>query len=100
MAKSRETFNKKEKEKLRQKKKQEKVDKKEARKSNDKSTDFEDMIAYVDEFGNISDTPPELPVEKKFISNQSNQNRVKNNQNFKNLIKDITLNMFRFVLKF
>jgi len=42
------------------------------------------MIAYVDEFGNISATPPEPPVEKKFISNQSNQNRVKNNQNFKN----------------
>jgi hypothetical protein len=42
------------------------------------------MIAYVDEFGNISDTPPEPPVEKKIISNQSNQNRVKTNQNFKN----------------
>jgi hypothetical protein len=37
------------------------------------------MIAYVDEFGNISDTPPEPPVEKKFNSNQSNQNRVKTN---------------------
>ncbi|MBW3468040.1 cold-shock protein [Arthrospiribacter ruber] len=65
MAKSRETFNKKEKEKQRQKKKQEKLDKKEARKSgNDKSTDFEDMIAYVDEFGNITSTPPD-PAKKK-----------------------------------
>ena len=42
------------------------------------------MYSYVDQFGNISDTPPEPPVEKKIISNQSNQNRVKNNQNFKN----------------
>ncbi len=65
MAKSRETFNKKEKEKLRQKKKQEKLDKKEFRKSNtEKSTDFEDMIAYVDEFGNLTSTPPD-PTKKK-----------------------------------
>lgn len=67
MAKSRETFNKKEKEKLRQKKKQEKVDKKEARKSNEKSTDFEDMIAYVDEFGNITSVPPDPTKKKKEI---------------------------------
>ncbi|EOZ98579.1 Cold shock protein CspA [Indibacter alkaliphilus LW1] len=72
MAKSRETFNKKEKEKQRQKKKQEKLDKKEARKSgNDKSTDFEDMIAYVDEFGNITSTPPDPTKKKKEIDAES-----------------------------
>ncbi|TVP50179.1 MAG: cold shock domain-containing protein [Mongoliibacter sp.] len=65
MAKSRETFNKKEKEKQRQKKKKDKLEKKEARKSgSEKSTDFEDMIAYVDEFGNITSTPPD-PERKK-----------------------------------
>jgi cold shock CspA family protein len=68
MAKSRETFNKKEKEKLRQKKKQEKLDRKEARKSStEKSADFEDMIAYVDEFGNISSTPPDPTKKRKEI---------------------------------
>ncbi|MFN3803376.1 cold-shock protein [Belliella pelovolcani] len=71
MAKSRETFNKKEKEKLRQKKKQEKLDRKEARKSEDKSTDFADMIAYVDEFGNIVDTPPDPTKKKKEIDADS-----------------------------
>ncbi|MCH7400408.1 cold-shock protein [Belliella kenyensis] len=64
MAKSRDTFNKKEKEKLKQKKKQEKQDRKDARKSGEKSSDFEDMIAYVDEYGNIVDTPPD-PTKKR-----------------------------------
>lgn len=71
MAKSKDTFNKKEKEKLRQKKKQEKLDRKEARKSQtNKSTDFEDMLAYVDEFGNIVSTPPD-PSKKKEVDADS-----------------------------
>ncbi|EKB50885.1 cold-shock protein [Cecembia lonarensis] len=68
MARSRETFSKKEKEKQRAKKKQEKKEKREARNSDtDKSTDFEDMIAYVDEFGNITSTPPDPSKKKKEI---------------------------------
>ncbi|EON78151.1 cold shock protein [Lunatimonas lonarensis] len=60
MAKSRETFNKKEKEKKRLKKKQDKEEKKEARKtSTHKGGDLSDMIAYVDADGNITDTPPD-----------------------------------------
>jgi cold shock CspA family protein len=60
MAKSRDNFEKDEKEKLRLKKKKEKLEKKEARKANqEKAKDFEDMIAYVDEFGNITSTPPD-----------------------------------------
>jgi cold shock CspA family protein len=64
MAKSRETFNKKEKEKKKLKKKQEKLEKKEARKA-DKGTDFDDMIAYVDEYGNFSSTPPDPSKKTK-----------------------------------
>lgn len=61
MAKSRDNFEKEEKEKLRIKKKKEKQVKKEARKAGqEKSKEFEDMIAYVDEFGNITSTPPDL----------------------------------------
>jgi hypothetical protein len=58
MGKSQETFNKKEKEKKKKKKQQEKENRKEERKANsDKGKSFEDMLAYVDEYGNISDTP-------------------------------------------
>lgn len=60
MAKSQDTFNKKEAEKKRQKKKQDKVLKKEERKANAKDgNNLEEMMAYVDENGNISSTPPD-----------------------------------------
>ncbi|MEI6752949.1 MAG: cold shock domain-containing protein [Paludibacter sp.] len=62
MAKSQTTFNKQDKEKKRLKKKQDKVLKKEERKqSGDGGLDS--MIAYVDEFGRITDTPPD-PTRK------------------------------------
>lgn len=70
MAKSQQTFNKQEKDKKRLKKRQDKKKKQEERKANPKSSDFDDMIAYVDEFGNISDTPPD-PTKKKKINAKS-----------------------------
>ena len=66
MGKSQETFSKKEKEKKRLKKRQEKLAKREERKANPKKT-FEEMIAYVDEDGNLTDTPPDLTKKKKPI---------------------------------
>jgi len=69
MAKSQETFNKKEKEKKRLKKQQDKQQKKEERKSgSDKGKSFEDMIAYVDENGNLTSTPPDPTKKKKIIN--------------------------------
>ena len=59
MARSQETFNKKEAEKKRAKKRQEKDQKKEDRKANAKDNDNEFVLAYVDENGNISNTPPD-----------------------------------------
>jgi len=56
MAKSQQTYNKKEKEKAKQKKREEKQKKKEARKA-DKSPGIE--FAYVDHNGNLTDTPPD-----------------------------------------
>ncbi len=70
MAKSQETFSKKEKEKLRQKKRQDKLIKKEERKANSSNGDLDSMMAYVDEFGRISDTPPD-PTKKKTVINAS-----------------------------
>ncbi len=66
MARSQDSFNKRENEKKRQKKKKDKLQKKEERKSTE-TKDFEDMIAYVDEFGNITDTPPD-PKNKEKIN--------------------------------
>ena len=67
MGRSQDSFNKRENEKKRQKKKKDKLQKKEERKANaDKTKDFDDMIAYVDEFGNITDTPPD-PKQKEKI---------------------------------
>lgn len=66
MAKSQQTFNKKEKEKKRLKKRQDKLKKQEERKSNSKGSSLEDMIVYVDEFGNLTDTPPD-PTKKEKI---------------------------------
>ncbi len=58
MGRSQETFSKKEKEKKKAKKRQEKLAKREERKANPNKS-FDDMIAYVDEFGNPTDTPPD-----------------------------------------
>ncbi len=67
MAKSQQSFNKKEKEKKRLKKQQDKRQKREERKANPQSGGLDDMIAYVDENGNITDTPPD-PTKKKKIN--------------------------------
>jgi cold shock CspA family protein len=70
MGKSQETFSKKEKEKKRLQKRKEKQEKREMRKADsDKGKSLEDMMAYVDENGNITDTPPD-PKKKKEIRSE------------------------------
>ena len=59
MGKTQETFNKKEKEKKRLKKRQDKQVKKDERRANAEGGGFDTMIAYVDENGVISSTPPD-----------------------------------------
>lgn len=67
MAKSGQSFNKREKEKQREKKKQEKREKMEERKANaSKGQSLEDMMAYIDENGNLSTTPPDPSKMKTF----------------------------------
>ncbi|WP_315815361.1 hypothetical protein [Paraflavitalea speifideaquila] len=59
MARSQETFNKREREKQRIKKQQDKQEKMKERKSNkDKGNSLENMMAYLDENGNLTTTPP------------------------------------------
>ncbi len=64
MAKSSSTSTKKDREKRKQKERKEKLEKKADRK-NTKSKTFDEMIAYVDEFGRISSTPvpQRIPVD-------------------------------------
>ena len=71
MAKSQQTFNKKEKEKKRLKKQQDKRIKADERKANSAGGGLENMMAYLDEFGNITETPPDPTIKKKKISADS-----------------------------
>lgn len=68
MAKSQESINKKEKETKRFKKQKDKAQKSEERKKNSQGGGLENMMAYVDEYGVVTDTPPD-PTKKKAIIN-------------------------------
>jgi cold shock CspA family protein len=69
MAKSKSTFNKREKEKQRQKEKREKREKMEERRANQpKGKSLDQMLAYIDEDGNITSTPPDPSKIKKVIN--------------------------------
>lgn len=73
MAKSQATFSKKENEKKRLKKRNDKLEKREERQANKKSMSLEDMMAYVDENGNITSTPPDPNRKKKVINSEDIQ---------------------------
>ena len=76
MAKSKETFGKKEKEKKRIKQRQDKQQKMDERKANaKKGKSLEEMMAYIDENGNISSTPPD-PKKKKVFKQEDMQTSV------------------------
>jgi len=64
MGRSQETFGKKEVRKKNDKKRKDKETKRAKKKSEGKKSNFDDMIAYVDEFGMITSTPPD-PDKKK-----------------------------------
>lgn len=64
MGRSHESFHKKELQKKKEKKRQDKEKKRLARKEGEKKGGLDDMIAYVDENGNISDTPPDPSIKR------------------------------------
>jgi len=73
MGKSQETFSKKEKEKKKLKKRQDKEQKKEDRMAtSQKGKGIEEMLAYVDDNGNISSTPPD-PKNKRVVKQEDIQ---------------------------
>ena len=67
MAKSKQTFNKREREKKKQKKKQEKMERRAQRKAEKAEglTTEQDNFSYVDEDGNLTSTPPDPKKKKK-----------------------------------
>lgn len=69
MGRSQETFNKKEVRNKREKKKKEKEKRRQERKETEKRTGLDDMIAYVDENGVITSTPPD-PDNKEEIKKE------------------------------
>lgn len=73
MGRSQETFSKKEKEKKKQKKKEDKEHKKEERRTNSsKGKGLDSMLAYIDDDGNITSTPPD-PKQRKAIKQEDIQ---------------------------
>ena len=64
------TFSKKENEKKKQARRLEKQNRKEERKLSGNTNSFEDMIAYVDENGRITSTPPETNHKKEEINHE------------------------------
>ena len=65
MARSQNSFIKNQKANKKKKKRQEKLQRKIDKKEQDTSGSLDDMIAYVDEFGNIVEEKPEEPEVKK-----------------------------------
>lgn len=66
MGRSQESFNKKEREKKKDKKKKDKMKRREeVREESSKGKSLDDMLAYVDEDGNITSTPPDPSKKKK-----------------------------------
>lgn len=88
MSKSQETFSKKEKEKKRQKKKEEKARKREERKASSEGGGLDNMMAYLDEFGNIVDTPPDPTKKKKEIKAENIQLGVPKREDVEDVVNE------------
>ena len=70
MGRSQESFNKKDVRNKKEKKRKEKEQKRARKKSEGKKSSFNDMIAYVNEFGVITSTPPD-PGKKSVVDAES-----------------------------
>lgn len=78
MGRSQETFGKKEVRTKNEKKRKEKEKKRAKKKSEGKKNSFEEMIAYVDEFGVITSAPPD-PEKKTVVEAESIELRINKN---------------------
>lgn len=79
MGRSQETYGKKEVRSKKEKKRKEKDQKRAKKKTEGKKNSFDDMIAYVDEFGKISSTPPDPDKKTVVDASTIELNITKNN---------------------
>jgi len=94
MARSKEAFNKREKEKQRQKEKKDKREKMEERKANQvKGKSLDNMMAYIDEDGNITSSPPD-PEKKKVFNVEDIQIGVAKSQKVDEPLKEGRVDYF------
>lgn len=96
MGRSQETSNKKEVRNNKEKKRKEKAQKKEARKNNNvNGNNLDEMLAYVDENGMITSTPPD-PTKKIVIKSENIeiQTQKKDKNNPEDLIKKGVVSFF------
>lgn len=99
MGRSQETFNKKEVKSKKEKKRKDKEKKRELRKSEGKKNTFNDMIAYVDEFGRLSAVPPDpknkISVAGEDIEITPMRNKPKEGSDFQKEGEVVTFNKSR-----
>jgi len=94
MARPNGTFNKREKEKQRQKEKQQKREKMEERKANQaKGKSLDDMMAYIDENGNITSVPPD-PNKKKVFNAEDIEIGVPKNREVEDPLREGRIDYF------
>jgi cold shock CspA family protein len=79
MGRSQETYNKKEVRNKKEKKRKDKAQKRVIRKSEPKKSNFDDMIAYVDEFGRITSSPPDPDKKSIVVAENIELNATRNN---------------------
>jgi cold shock CspA family protein len=94
MAGSHQSFNKKEREKKKEQKRKEKEMRKKERKANSKGGAFEDMIAYVDQYGNLTDTPPDPSKREKIEAESIETSIPKSEKKDRNFEKQGTVAFF------
>ncbi|MGD0582619.1 MAG: cold shock domain-containing protein [Bacteroidales bacterium] len=95
MGRSQETFGKKEVRSKREKKRKEKDLKRAKKKSEGKRSSFEDMIAYVDEFGVITATPPDPNKKTVVIAENIKLDITKNNpENAQSFVRKGVVTLF------
>ena len=79
MSRSQETFNKKEVRNKKEKKRKKKEEKRAKKKVERRKSGFDDMIAYVDEFGTITSTPPDPDKKTVIVAEDIELDITKNN---------------------
>ena len=86
MGRAQETFNKKEVKNKKEKKRKEKEKKRLIKKETGKKSSFDDMIAYVDEYGKLSSTPPDPSKKINVEANDIELSATKNEPLQKNFL--------------